>query len=385
MHSTQKKGRSKNLLGGFGAKSWKTRFITIDITTGLLRYFNDKQTYENGAAPKGHIFLAGGKVNDVSKKDYSFNITVVHGKKPETITFSGFEQSHQMEWLDIFRQAMNAQNNPEDRDSSEVGSMFSEDQASNFGDYDGKEGNELQSRLDPVLEGEEEDGGKDELSLDDLAKGKLSSSEDQLNVHVLRSASSRSIMNALSTTSSSKREEIEQVSETVVGGNLFKKGKSMLTPWKVRYVLVDLESGDIQFFPEKKPNSHGVIKEGRGELNFNGGLLVELDPSKYGKDFAFQLASASVGESVELAAFSHQHFMAWKEIFESINSKPDSSTPSQSIIDSFAFDSSKDMNEPTDLGLQGLSSVGDDAGNGGYIDHFEGINNVTITSSANYR
>ena len=108
----------------------------------------------------------------------------------------------------------------------------------------------------------------------------------------------------------------------------------------MRYAVVDIETGDIQFFPERKPGKKpSTVQESRGELNLKDGFCSSIDPAKSSKEFSFHLSGHAVGnngeDTAELAAFSETHYAAWKEIFEGINSKPDPSTPSQSMIQSF--------------------------------------------------
>ena len=46
----QKKSKGRSM---FGIRNWKTRYITIDIETGLLKVYGSKQDVERGVKEKG--------------------------------------------------------------------------------------------------------------------------------------------------------------------------------------------------------------------------------------------------------------------------------------------------------------------------------------------
>ena len=161
----------------------------------------------------------------------SFTITTVHGKKPETVQFNAFDKQHQAVWVDIFKEGLAAYNNPDDHDSWETGSTTS--------DFQDPIEIQTDERLTPVLEENEEFEYKQ--------------GEDSFPYAHL------------------KEEGISHLFDDMVGGNIYKKGKSTTEPWKIRYMTVDIGSGQVSFFPEKTEDmeTHDLSKQ-RGQINFRG-------------------------------------------------------------------------------------------------------------------
>ena len=167
----------------------------------------------------------------------SFSIKTAHGKISKIEQFNAFDKTHQKDWVNIFKEGMTAYNNPEDHDSWETGSTIS--------DFQEPIDLQVEGRLAPVIETE------------DRGPYEHQTAEDE-------HANSSPYSNLLDG-------GITHLSDNVVGGDVYKKGRSATEPWKKRFMTVDTLSGRILFFVEKRSSLESFDTSMlRGQLEFKG-------------------------------------------------------------------------------------------------------------------
>ena len=177
-------------------------------------------------------------MDSVMANGNAFTLTSVHGKRPESRQFNAFDKAHQTAWVEIFNEGLSAYNNPDDHDSWETGSTASEFQDPIDIQMDDDD------RLSPVIEIEEN-----------------SVHEHDDDDQYISSLTYAHLYN----------EGIIHLTDHIIGGTIYKKGKSTIEPWKTRFMIVDIISGRILFLKEKIDNIDSYDPSSlRGQLEFKG-------------------------------------------------------------------------------------------------------------------
>ncbi len=113
-----KKGRGRGLAGLFGFfRPWALRFVTVNIVTGILTYYNNQEDAEAKRDENGHMHL---KKAEITGKEKQFIMEVLlqqevsavglNGEKSlpgegERLAFRALDLEHYKEWVSIISTA----------------------------------------------------------------------------------------------------------------------------------------------------------------------------------------------------------------------------------------------------------------------------------------
>jgi PH domain len=129
---------------------------------------------------------------------------------------------------------------------------------------------------------------------------------------------------------------VHEITQGVVGGYLFKKGRgrysSFVKPWSLRYMAVDTLVGLLQYYDEPRD----IVRQRlpKGQLYISGSVFAEEQE----REFCFSLTitkTTGETETLMLAALDASHLTTWLEVIRPAIETPESKQQ-QSLQDSSA-------------------------------------------------